>query len=68
MMGFVLFGFEEIAKRHNEFSFINCSATFWTNIFIRMLLEVEKESISAQLEVKTYWMLTCWQDILFIML
>lgn len=34
--------------------------TFW--------LEVGKESICVHLEVKNYWMLTCWQDITFIML
>lgn len=37
MMGIVLFGFdfEKVIKRHKELSFMDCSATFWTNIFIR---------------------------------
>lgn len=37
MTRFVLFGFdfEKVIKRHKELSFMDCSATFWTNIFIR---------------------------------
>lgn len=37
MMGFVLFSFtlEKIIKRHNEPSFTDCSAVFWTDILAR---------------------------------
>lgn len=64
MMGFVLFGFgfEKVIKNHNELSFMDCSVTFWTNIFIR------SGKGKHMCTTGSYWMVSCWQDISFIML
>lgn len=61
----VWISFENVIKRHNELFFIDCSATFWTNIFIT---SGKGKHMCAQQEVKNCWLLTCWVNISFIML